>query len=274
MNVLIRGVNPFTSILTYAQGGTIDCMGSRVQFENCRLLAHADGSFAPAVFCRAQQNGAASINDSGFVNCRINCQDQGSTNSYWTYLLAMYGCEHFHIERCHFDNYQTGQGLTFDPSALEAWGYSANFTGHTNSGINIRDTYIFNYANSGSPYCLMLGDQTTQFRFHGWIGGTDLSEVVRVKAYSAAAYSRARIPEDLRFDFEAIESANWDYAFRLIGSRARWDEIKLAEMNDIVSLIHSPPRIRINRTIRSIGEISTTDLQFDEVLRKVIKQDS
>ena len=202
LNVTFIGENPFMSTLSIKNNAWIDCRNARVQFHNLRIVGGTTAK-AAAVFCRAQSNGAQSRNQCGFWNCIVE-------GTYSVAAVVNYGMELFTMRDSQFYNSYGGAfsyTVAFDPSQLTPFGYSANFTGHTNSGNCIDNCYIYHYGGvtgtAGIP--LIIGDQTTDLTINAWLGGTSCPTLLDAVKYTPD-YSRLRSPQRIFLDNVLWES--------------------------------------------------------------------
>jgi hypothetical protein len=202
LNVTFIGENPFNAAISVKNNAYIDCQGSRVQFHNLRIVGGTTAK-AAAVFCRAQSNGAQSRNQCGFWNCIVE-------GTYSVAAVVNYGMELFTMRDSQFYNsYDVALSYTvaFNPDQLTPFGYSANFTGHTNSGNCIDNCYIYHYGGvtgtAGIP--LIIGDQTTDLTINAWLGGTSCPTLLDAVKYTPD-YSRLRSPQRIFLDNVLWES--------------------------------------------------------------------
>ena len=202
LDIIIEGTSPFDSVISITHNSYINCQGSRVQFRNLRIVGGTTAK-AGAVFCRAQSNGAGSRNQCGFWNCILD-------GTYSVAPIVNYGMELFTLRDCQiYNSYDGGLSYTvsFNPDQLTPFGYSANFTGHTNSGNCIDNCYIYHYGGAtgtaGIP--LVIGDQTTELEISAWLGGTNCPTLLDVVKYTPA-YGRLRAPQHIHFSNYVPES--------------------------------------------------------------------
>lgn len=201
LDIVVEGTSPFDSAIAITNNSYINCQGSRVQFRNLRIVGGTTAK-AAAVFCRAQSNGAQSRNQCGFWNCIVE-------GTYSVAAVVNYGMELFTMRDSQFYNSYGGAlsyTVAFDPSQLTPFGYSANYTGHTNSGNYIDNCFIYHYGGAtgiaGIP--LLLGDQTTDLTVNAWVGGTSCPALIDAVKYTPD-YSRLRAPQRI-----FLENVLWE----------------------------------------------------------------
>lgn len=221
---LVRGHNQQSSIINVKSGGYIKVVNSLVQFHNIRFLGAA-GAKAAVVLCRRQANGAESMNRCEFINCDFS-------GTFDVAAIVAYGAEQLVISNCSIENSKANSGsdtsaaLSLDSADLAAFSLSADYTGHTNSGIFIENTFIFHRGGAGG-IALKIGDTTTDLVMRGgYLGASSGQATIQFNGY-ATAYSRARYPQRILLERPIFEQSP-DPTFKIeFTGTATPDEVSL-----------------------------------------------
>jgi hypothetical protein len=188
------------SIIYLLNGAWIDISGSQVVFRNLRIMQ--DHTRVAIFGCRGTNKDGtpktASVNRCALDNVRIDSAD-GTGSSVGSVLL--YGMEHFSIVRSHIENKMPGgHAIILDSAYLPQFGYSAAAVGYTNSAITIEKTFLCVRGGTGAEKCLLLGDQTTDVTFDGWMCTSGpIDSLVTVRG-DTPLFGRSRRPSDIELN--------------------------------------------------------------------------
>lgn len=164
LNVNVRGESDLSKV-NIKSGGYILAVNSVVQFRNCDFIGAA-GAKAGVVLCRQQVTDAGGMNRCEFINCHFS-------GTFDVAAIVAYGAEQLVIRDCHFENAFSGTAsssvVSLDSADLEKFTYrsarlTANYVGHTNSGIYIEDSFLFHNGHLEGPWTAAAALSVGAFR--------------------------------------------------------------------------------------------------------------